>query len=159
MFSQILQELTQMHRKEAAVMEVYSRSHTIWLLELSNVGAAETYGQICRRQQELERSSGKGCGRLCEPLMRPLCSSVGDFKLDAILSQHWFLVSHNHMPFHISYISLFQSQDLLHHNMACTIYLGLSICLQLVNLAAHRTWMQSEDHEETLSEWTLTCTW
>ena len=81
--------------------------------------------------------------------MRPLRSFAGDFKLGAVFSQQWFLGSHNHKPIRVSYLSLLQSQeDSLHHNMACIIYLSLSIYIHTVNLAADGTRAQSE-HLET----------
>ena len=48
-------------------------------------------------------------------------------RLIAIFSQQWFLGFHDHKAFPVSDSSLLQSQDSLHHNMACIIYLSLSI--------------------------------
>ena len=45
-------------------------------------------------------------------------------RLDAIFSQQWFLGFHDHKAFRLSYSCLLQSQDSLHHNMACIMYLS-----------------------------------
>ena len=57
----------------------------------------------------------------------------------AVFSQQWFLGFSNHKAFLVSDSSLLQSQDLLHHNMACIIYLSLSIYIHMANLAANAT--------------------
>jgi len=52
-------------------------------------------------------------------------------RLGVILSHQWFLKFHNHMGFSLSYLSLLQSQNSLHHKLRCIIYLGsLYIYLQ-----------------------------
>jgi len=38
--------------------------------------------------------------------------------LGAVFLQQWFIEFYNHQAFHLSYLSLLQSQDLLHHKMA-----------------------------------------
>jgi hypothetical protein len=48
-------------------------------------------------------------------------------KLVAILSQLCFLEYHNHKAFCLRYLSLLQSQDSLHHNIAWIILVSLSI--------------------------------
>jgi len=47
-------------------------------------------------------------------------------RLGAVFSHLLFLCFHNHQTFHLSYSSLFQSQDLLHTNMAIIICLSLT---------------------------------
>jgi len=54
-------------------------------------------------------------------------------------SQQWFLGFHNHKAFRVSDSSLLESQDSLHHNMACIIYLSFSIYIHMANLAADGT--------------------
>ena len=61
-------------------------------------------------------------------LLRPLHKLCG--RLGAVFSQQWFLEFHNHKAFHQSYWSLLQSQDLLHHNMACIIEVSQDIYIQ-----------------------------
>ena len=51
-----------------------------------------------------------------------LCS-----RSSAIFSQHRFFAVYNYKAFGLSDLSLLQSQDSLHHNMACIIYLILDI--------------------------------
>jgi len=60
-----------------------------------------------------------------------LCGSI-----HAVFSQQSFIGFHNHKAFHLSYLSLLQSPDSLHHNMICTIYHSLSLYIHTVNLAA-----------------------
>jgi hypothetical protein len=60
-------------------------------------------------------------------------------RLSAVFSQQWFLGFHNHKAFRVADSALLESQDLLHHNMACIIYLNLSIYIQTANLAADGT--------------------
>jgi len=48
-------------------------------------------------------------------------------RLSAVFSQQWFSGFHNHKAFRVSDSSLSQSQDLLHHNMACIIYLSFFV--------------------------------
>ena len=59
--------------------------------------------------------------------------------LSAIMSLQWFLGFHNHKAFRVSDSSLLESQDSLHHNMACIIYLSLSISKHMANLSADST--------------------
>ena len=54
---------------------------------------------------------------------RPLLKLCG--WLDAIFSQQWFLGFHNHRVLCLSYSSLLQWQDWLHHNVACIIEVSL----------------------------------
>jgi len=58
-------------------------------------------------------------------------------RLIAVFPQQWFLGFHNHNAFRVSDSSLLQSQDSLHHNMACIIYLSLSIYLVDHGLQVH----------------------
>jgi hypothetical protein len=60
-------------------------------------------------------------------------------RLSAVFSQQWFIGFHNHKAFRVSDSSLLQSQDSLHHNMACIIYLSHSIYIHTANLAADGT--------------------
>jgi len=48
-------------------------------------------------------------------------------KLDAVFSHQRFLEFHNRKEVRLSYSSLLQSQDSLHHNMACIIQISLYI--------------------------------
>jgi len=48
-------------------------------------------------------------------------------KLGARFSQQWFLGFHNNKACCLLYPSLLQSQDSLHHNMACIIWVSLYI--------------------------------
>jgi len=140
----MLQERMQVRQKAPPGTEVHSRCYDIWLLEQSYVGGVLISVQIS--------------GRLRKQLIRPLHSPAGDLKLVAILSPKWFSGSHNQMPFHASYSSLVQSQDLLHYNMACTIYPNLSIYIHTVELAVNGTHLQFEEHLESPIEWSLRCT-
>jgi len=54
-------------------------------------------------------------------------------------SSQWFLEFHKHKSFRVSDSSLLELQDSLHHNMACIMYLGLSIYKHTANLAADST--------------------
>jgi hypothetical protein len=38
----------------------------------------------------------------------------------------WFLRFHNHEAFCLSFLPFLQSQDLLHHNMACSVLVSLN---------------------------------
>jgi hypothetical protein len=78
--------------------------------------------------------------------VRPLCSSARDWKLGAISSQQLFFGFHNQNEFHVSSLSVFQSQDLLQCNMVCSIYPGLFIYIQSFNQAAEGTKIQSDEH-------------
>ena len=60
-------------------------------------------------------------------------------RLSVVFSQQWFLEFHNLNAFRVSDSSLLESQDSLHQNMACIIYLSLSIYMHTANLAADRT--------------------
>ena len=87
-------------------------------------------------------------------------------RLGAIFWHQRFLWFHNHKPFNLSYTSLLQSQDLLHHDMACIIYLNLSIYIHTANLAADgfssvirgapgdARWENLEMHWEAVIVWT-----
>jgi len=109
-------------------------------LGLSNFGAPKTSAQICRRLREK---------------LRPPCSSVWYFEsgreCSAALQGTWChiltgdLMPYSHISgfyittrhFVLSYSSLLLSQDLLHHNMACSI--SVSLYIHTVNLAADGT--------------------
>ena len=89
-------------------------------------------------------------------------------------------ITTSHFVYHIC---LLQSQDLLHHNMACIIYLSLSMCVHTANLCCRRvieynrrsTWrcplrelrgvLGGYDHVtlemywEAVIEWVWRCTW
>jgi len=65
---------------------------------------------------------------------------------------------HKHNIFHLLYLSLVQSQNLLHRNMACISYLGLSIYIHTINLAADITKVELEEHMETRIGWSQRCT-
>jgi len=56
-----------------------------------------------------------------------------------IFSQRWFVGFHNPKAFRVSDWSLLQSQDSLHHMIACIFYLSVSIYIQMANLAADGT--------------------
>jgi len=60
-------------------------------------------------------------------------------RLSAVISQQWLLGFHNHEAFRVSDSPLLQSQDSLHHNMACIIYLSLSLYIHTANPAADGT--------------------
>jgi hypothetical protein len=60
-------------------------------------------------------------------------------RLGAVFSQQWFLGFHNYKAFRVSDSSVLESQDLLHYNMACIIYLSLCIYIHTANLAADST--------------------
>jgi hypothetical protein len=60
-------------------------------------------------------------------------------RLSAVFSQQWFLGFHNLKAFRVSDSSFLESQDSLHHDMACIIYLSLPIYIHTANLAADGT--------------------
>jgi len=60
-------------------------------------------------------------------------------RLNAEFLQHWFFGFHNQKAFGLSDSSLLQSQDSLHPNMACIIYLSLPLYIHMANLAADCT--------------------
>ena len=61
-------------------------------------------------------------------------------RLSALFSWQWFLGFHNNKAFRVSDSSFLESQNSLHHNMACIIYLSLSIYIHTANLAADGYW-------------------
>jgi len=74
-------------------------------------------------------------------LLRPLCRFVGDFESskDICTSSTGDLVPYSHTSgsyssittrYFINHIGLLKSEDLLHHNMACIIYVSLYIYIQ-----------------------------
>ena len=75
-----------------------------------------------RRRREQRTTSVQLCGRL-----------------NAVFWQQWFMTFHNHKAFCVSDSSLLQSQDSLHHNMACILYLSHSIYIHTANLTADGT--------------------
>jgi len=60
-------------------------------------------------------------------------------KFGVVFSQLWVLAFHNHTAFRVSNSSLLLSEVSLNHNMACIVYLGLSIYICIVYLAAEGT--------------------
>ena len=55
-------------------------------------------------------------------------------------------------------MSLFMSQDLLHYNMTCIIYVSCSIYIYMANLAANGAWVEFEKHLEMPIQRTYRCT-
>jgi len=62
----------------------------------------------------------------------PLCR-----RLDTMSSQWWFLGFHNWKAFGLSYLSLLQSEDLLHYNMVFIIKPSLCLYNNRANLSAY----------------------
>jgi len=75
--------------------------------------AAETSAQVCGRLQEQLRPQHK---------LR--------WRHGAIYSHQSFLASHNHKEFCLSYSSLLQSRDLLHHNITSILQVSLYILIR-----------------------------
>ena len=67
-------------------------------------------------------------------------------RLCAVFSQQWCWGFNNHKAFCLSYSSLLQSQDLLHHHMACIIYVSLHIYIQSI-------WLQMVVKHDRRSTW------
>jgi len=120
------------HLKAPAVMDVHSECYNIGHMKLSYFGAAGTTAQI---------------GRSLREQLRPLHRSLEDLVLYSQSSG--FIALHNPKALHLSYLSLLQSQDSLHHKMACIIYLGLSVYIHIVYLATDSTQVKSEEYLET----------